>query len=235
VDGDGDGKADPYNLTDAAFSCAHYLSLNGAPGNIKKAVYAYNHSSSYVNAVLKQANLYVSGEAVEVSITPTGGTGGTVVASDGMFKSVGKKDGPAQGYVWPKISTPYLKGPTNIHPILAERLVKLAKAKHQTITMTDGGRTYAQQVDIKRRKPNLAAKPGKSKHEAGLAVDVADGWLNAMSNAQLKPYGLHKTVLSKGETWHIEPVETGTANGRSNRNNDQVIAALGGLNPNGKK
>jgi murein DD-endopeptidase MepM/ murein hydrolase activator NlpD len=62
TDGDGDGRADPMNLTDAVHSAAKYLAANGAAsGNLRKAVFAYNHSEKYVNDVLGFADLYVSG------------------------------------------------------------------------------------------------------------------------------------------------------------------------------
>lgn len=57
VDGDGDGIASPFNLTDAKFSIGHYLRIFGwaedAPLDQKrKAVWFYNHSSVYVNTVM---------------------------------------------------------------------------------------------------------------------------------------------------------------------------------------
>ncbi|WJY28324.1 lytic transglycosylase domain-containing protein [Sporosarcina trichiuri] len=53
VDGSGDGKADPFNLEDAIFSAANYLSKSGAAdGHIEKAIYHYNHSDKYVEDVL---------------------------------------------------------------------------------------------------------------------------------------------------------------------------------------
>ncbi|MFS0890943.1 peptidoglycan DD-metalloendopeptidase family protein [Peribacillus frigoritolerans] len=62
VDGNGDGKADPWDLEDAIFSAANYLSKNGAAeGNLRKAVYTYNHSEQYVNDVLHYAEIYVNG------------------------------------------------------------------------------------------------------------------------------------------------------------------------------
>ncbi|MBF0708603.1 lytic transglycosylase domain-containing protein [Alkalihalobacillus hwajinpoensis] len=52
-DGNGDGKADPYNLTDAAYTAASYLSANGASeGRLKSALFAYNQSDEYVDEVL---------------------------------------------------------------------------------------------------------------------------------------------------------------------------------------
>lgn len=53
VDANGDGKADPFDLEDAIFSAANFLSRSGAKeGNIEKAVFQYNHSKEYVNKVL---------------------------------------------------------------------------------------------------------------------------------------------------------------------------------------
>lgn len=48
VDGDGDGKADPFNLTDAVFSAASYLNKQGFSKDKNKAIRAYNHSDKYV-------------------------------------------------------------------------------------------------------------------------------------------------------------------------------------------
>lgn len=53
VDGDGDGVADPYNLTDALYSAANYLSQNGAAdGELERAIFDYNRSEEYVKEVL---------------------------------------------------------------------------------------------------------------------------------------------------------------------------------------
>lgn len=43
------------------------------------------------------------------------------------------------------------------------------------IGVTDSYRSYAAQVAVKRKKPNLAAKPGTSNHGWGLAFDLSDG------------------------------------------------------------
>lgn len=59
IDGNGDGKADPYNLTDALHSAANYLAQNGAAdGELEKAIFTYNHSDEYVEDVLHYHNLY---------------------------------------------------------------------------------------------------------------------------------------------------------------------------------
>ncbi|MHC8516633.1 lytic transglycosylase domain-containing protein [Sporosarcina sp. ITBMC105] len=53
VDANGDGIADPYDIEDAIFSAANYLSKSGAAdGDIEKAIFHYNHSDKYVEDVL---------------------------------------------------------------------------------------------------------------------------------------------------------------------------------------
>ena len=57
-DGNGDGRADINYAPDCLFGSAKLLASNGAAsGNIDKALYAYNHSTSYVNRVKSMAGL----------------------------------------------------------------------------------------------------------------------------------------------------------------------------------
>lgn len=59
LDGDGDRVADPYNLADALYSAANYLSKNGAAdGKLEQAVFQYNHSDQYVDDVMHYYHLY---------------------------------------------------------------------------------------------------------------------------------------------------------------------------------
>jgi murein DD-endopeptidase MepM/ murein hydrolase activator NlpD len=57
VDGNRDGKRDPYNPVDAIFSAARYLKAAGAQTDIRKAVFAYNHAGWYVDSVMLRARL----------------------------------------------------------------------------------------------------------------------------------------------------------------------------------
>ena len=57
VDANGDGWEDPYNPADAIFAAARYLRAAGGNTNVKAAVYAYNHSQSYVESVMLRAQL----------------------------------------------------------------------------------------------------------------------------------------------------------------------------------
>lgn len=60
VDGNGDGKADPWNVEDAAHSAARYLRDHGGQSDLKKALWHYNHASWYVEDVLRIANEFVN-------------------------------------------------------------------------------------------------------------------------------------------------------------------------------
>ena len=85
-DGNDDGVADPNNLFDSAVSAAAYLclSVDGSlsdPAVLRQAVYNYNHSWPYVDAILGWARLYAGGVTVSAG-APTGtaagpGTSGT--------------------------------------------------------------------------------------------------------------------------------------------------------------
>jgi cell wall-associated NlpC family hydrolase len=58
TDGDGDGLANVWDPADAIAGAARLLRANGAPVDNRQALYAYNHSDAYVEAVLAQANEY---------------------------------------------------------------------------------------------------------------------------------------------------------------------------------
>ena len=66
VDANSDGKSDPYDIEDAIFAAAKYLTVsmktNGRYTDpLKNAVFAYNHADWYVDDVFKYFNLYSSG------------------------------------------------------------------------------------------------------------------------------------------------------------------------------
>ena len=107
-------------------------------------------------------------------------------------------NGPAQGLA-PEMRQP-LEG-------LAEDYYALYG---EPLRLTSGRRSTEEQARLYAEKPNLAAPPGKSKHEKGMAGDLdpeqidrleQDGKLEEL----LRKHGLHRPVLHKGETWHVEP------------------------------
>ncbi|MPZ49975.1 MAG: transglycosylase SLT domain-containing protein [Dehalococcoidia bacterium] len=58
VDGDEDGIADPNNFRDCIPAAARYLQASGAPADLRRALYAYNHSWAYVDKVLAYTAAY---------------------------------------------------------------------------------------------------------------------------------------------------------------------------------
>jgi hypothetical protein len=86
VDANGAGVRDPANPADAVFAAARYLAAAGAARDLRGAIYAYNHSSSYVESVLLRAKLLaetpqslISGLSAIVSgSVPVSGAGSTV-------------------------------------------------------------------------------------------------------------------------------------------------------------
>ncbi|WOV89186.1 lytic transglycosylase domain-containing protein [Sporosarcina oncorhynchi] len=74
VDANGDGIADPYDIEDAIFSAANYLSKSGAAdGNIEKAIFHYNHSEKYVEDILFFYNEF-EGQRIDMEAKKTVGT-----------------------------------------------------------------------------------------------------------------------------------------------------------------
>jgi transglycosylase-like protein with SLT domain len=60
VDGDHDGRKDVYDPRDAIPGAANYLKASGAPGDLHRAIFAYNHSEAYVQQVLAKMREYAS-------------------------------------------------------------------------------------------------------------------------------------------------------------------------------
>jgi hypothetical protein len=96
------------------------------------------------------------------------------------------------------------------------RMSKLhAKHTGEPLCITDSYRSYAEQVDVYQRKPELAAVPGTSNHGWGVATDLCGGVQTAGTKAfrWMKKYGpsfgwVHPAWAepsgSKPEAWHWE-------------------------------
>lgn len=66
--------------------------------------------------------------------------------------------------------------------------------------ITDGWRSYAAQVDLKKKKPKLAATPGKSVHGLGYAADLdLNPQQQRFMEANAQTYGLARL---SNEPWH---------------------------------
>jgi len=140
------------------------------------------------------------------------------------FTSTGKQSN------YPSASRSNLKFPdsthSKIHPVFADRLNDMAKDLGGTLVITSGFRSIDRQISliqsyyktgkytigdggklIKNGK-TMVAKPGYSKHQTGIAVDVSSSGIGAkvrkMSNSQLKKYGVYKPMSY--EDWHLQPI-----------------------------
>ncbi|SDQ46251.1 NlpC/P60 family protein [Thermostaphylospora chromogena] len=67
-DGDGDGWADVYNPADAILGAAKMLKRNGAPEDVRRALFVYNRAWWYVDQVMEIARKYASDG--EVNLPP---------------------------------------------------------------------------------------------------------------------------------------------------------------------
>lgn len=105
---------------------------------------------------------------------------------------------------------PNLVGDLDAAPELLTRLQRVAKSLSVTIRVREGRRTRAEQEVFYNRylyhDGPLAARPGTSRHETGMAADCGINGLDigdypGAVNA-LKHYGLGLPV--PGEDWHVE-------------------------------
>ena len=133
---------------------------------------------------------------------------------------LGSTAGMANGNLDPAILCPVWRAPGHVLRTDAERaFAKLSqfhlKTQGTPLCVTDSYRSYAAQVDVYRRKPELAAVPGTSNHGWGRAVDLCGGVQTANSPAWLwmkefgPSFGWHHPAWaepngSKPEAWHWE-------------------------------
>jgi len=73
------GRPDRWNPADAIYGAANYLRANGAPQELRRAIFAYNHSNAYVEEVVSWAATYEH-EAQPVTPREAGGAAGVALA-----------------------------------------------------------------------------------------------------------------------------------------------------------
>ncbi len=73
VDANGDGIADPWNVTDSVYAAARYLAATGAHDDLSRAIFSYNHSNDYVAAVLEGARRFAT-DPLAASLGSAGST-----------------------------------------------------------------------------------------------------------------------------------------------------------------
>jgi hypothetical protein len=93
VDGDGDGRIDRWDPADAIYAAADYLRASGAPESYSRALYAYNHSESYVSEVQSWAARYRDAGG---SQSPLAESEAEAVAAGGVGDLVGGTSTPVR-------------------------------------------------------------------------------------------------------------------------------------------
>ena len=81
VDGNGDGRRSPWDPADAIPAAAKYLRAAGAPGDYRRAIFAYNHAEWYVAEVLAKANRYRGARRAGALSPPAGASVADVLAN----------------------------------------------------------------------------------------------------------------------------------------------------------
>jgi hypothetical protein len=131
-----------------------------------------------------------------------GGDGSSASASD-LGKYVRLKDGSVD-----------ING---LNPQMKTRLAGLSKEYYEQtgkkIQLNSGYRSPEEQAKLYAKLgPPKAAPPGRSRHESGLAIDMNSADANkAIELGLMKKYGFTRPV--RGETWHVEPIETAKRGG----------------------
>ncbi|GAA4907327.1 lytic transglycosylase domain-containing protein [Streptomyces coeruleoprunus] len=97
ADGNGDGLADPHNAYDAALAAGRYLCAGGRdlaePGDLDRAVLAYNPSREYLRLVLSWFGYFRDGHRV----VPDASAGGTARPGAAVGGTRPSAPGPADG------------------------------------------------------------------------------------------------------------------------------------------
>jgi transglycosylase-like protein with SLT domain len=156
VDGDHDGTTDVYDPHDAIPSAGNYLRtlLQSAGGDIRQAIFGYNHSQAYVNDVLARARTYA---------------GGDTAATDSCVSGIDAPAGPADIRVAQRLTAPRA----------FTTLPTWAMAGGHPPQAVDA-RIHDDVIWILRRyhlRVTAAREPGHHTHGDGTAVDLipADG------------------------------------------------------------
>ncbi|MEU6542756.1 lytic transglycosylase domain-containing protein [Streptomyces sp. NPDC046859] len=79
ADGNGDGRADPDNVYDAALAAGRYLCAGGRdlanPADLDRAILGYNHSDAYLSTVKAWYAYYLTGHRVVPDVSSGSGSG----------------------------------------------------------------------------------------------------------------------------------------------------------------
>ncbi|RKS68301.1 cell wall-associated NlpC family hydrolase [Actinomadura pelletieri DSM 43383] len=153
VDGNHDGRKDRYDPADAIPAAANYLRHNGAPTKMRTALFAYNHSNTYVDNVLSRAHKY---KTTPTTNTPTETSPPAECAEAAAITAPNETIAKIIAFAMAQRGKPYVFGATGPNAWDCSSLVQAAyKAAGITIP-----RTTFTQWPFGVRVPNNQAQPG---------------------------------------------------------------------------
>ena len=126
ADGNGDGRADPSNIYDAALAAGRYLCASGGdlrtPSGLATAVLSYNYSTSYLSAVLGWGLAYRDGvwsgpvSSASVPPSPVSARSAPTAPAPGPDRapSTSAPTSPARSTTTSPATTPATKAPTKV-------------------------------------------------------------------------------------------------------------------------
>jgi cell wall-associated NlpC family hydrolase len=189
----GDG-GDIMNPHDAIPAAARLLAASGAPGNLQQAIFAYNHSGSYVQLVLSWAARYSAGGAQAISAA-----GSAACQQDALGPLPAGTAGKILAYAEAQLGKPYVYGAAGPDAFDCSGLAMMAyRAAGITIP-----RTSQAQWDWGRQIPASQVQPGDLVFFAG-----ADGTPAAPGHVGIVLDPAARTMINAYATGY--PVEADT-------------------------
>jgi hypothetical protein len=162
----------------------------------------------------------------QVNIPAAGSSGAQAVGAMGAPIGSGGKlpgDSPVGSGGMIKDSNVFTKNANvnvdGVNPQLQSKLVAMGQEYKEktgkTININSGYRSIADQEKLyKTMKPGMAAKPGSSLHNYGLAVDIPSNTANELDKlGLLQKYGMERPISN--EPWHIQPKGVSVAAAKS--------------------
>ncbi|MBC2902246.1 lytic murein transglycosylase [Streptomyces sp. PSKA01] len=116
ADGNGDGRADPHNVFDAALAAGRYLCAGGrdlsVPGDLDAAILGYNHSGAYLRTVRAWFAYFLEGHRV----VPDAGATGAASPDPGASRPARREPSPTPSARPTKSGSPTPASPAPSEP-----------------------------------------------------------------------------------------------------------------------